>query len=176
MPILTSKSCKDYIDIDESTCKITLTSDSSLKTEIEQTGIQNKLSEAEATISVVVDSKKRRKSTLLQEQTSIAGEKNELKTTITKFQTEKDASQKKLIKLREKEQELISTSGTSVSQLSKFDAQLNERNEKERKIASLKPPCLLFAGVHPRIPIRQTRVRHKPRASRDEGRNTLYYR
>jgi len=59
-----------------------------------------------------------------------------LKTTITKFQTEKDASQKKLIKLREKEQELISTSGTSVSQLSKFDAQLNERNEKERKITN----------------------------------------
>ena len=102
----------------------------------EKTRIQNKLSEAEATISVVVDSKKRRKSTLLQEQTSIAGEKNELKTTITKFQTEKDASQKKLIKLREKEQELISTSGTSVSQLSKFDAQLNERNEKERKITN----------------------------------------
>jgi len=102
----------------------------------EKTRIQNKLSEAEATISVVVDSKKRRKNALLQEQTSIAGEKNDLKTTITKFQTEKDASQKKLIKLREKEQELISTSGTSVSQLSKFDAQLNERNEKERKITN----------------------------------------
>jgi chromosome segregation protein len=129
---------ENYSDIEQTSIANELsflnTKKSSLNSE--KTRIQNKLSEAEATISVVVDSKKRRKNALLQEQTSIAGEKNELKTTITKFQTEKDASEKKLIKLREKEQELISTSGTSVTQLSKFDAQLNERNEKERKITN----------------------------------------
>jgi len=53
---------------------------------------------------------------------------------ITKFKTEKDASDKELVKLRESEQELIATSGTSVSQLTEFDVKLDERRKKEKKI------------------------------------------
>ena len=90
---------ENYSDIEQTSIANELsflnTKKSSLNSE--KTRIQNKLSEAEATISVVVDSKKLRKNALLQEQTSIAGEKNDLKSTITKFQTEKDASEKKLI-------------------------------------------------------------------------------
>ena len=48
-----------------------------------------------------------------------------------KSKVEKDASEKNLIKLRDEEQELIRTSGTSVSQLAAFDEQLNERRDRK---------------------------------------------
>ena len=100
----------------------------------ERSQIAKKLSETEASISVVEDRKKLRKKALLDEQTSLAEEKTELDSTITKFKTEKDASEKELEKLRDKEQELISTSGTSVSQLTEFDEKLDERRKKEKKV------------------------------------------
>jgi chromosome segregation protein len=107
---------------------------SSLNTE--KSIIFNQLSEAEASISVVEDKKKFRKSALLQEQTSMSNEKIELESIIAKSQTEINESGEKLTKLRDKEQELISTSGTSVSTLSEFDKQLGERNNKERTITN----------------------------------------
>ena len=100
----------------------------------ERSKIVRELSETEASISVVEDRKKLRSKVLLDEQTSLAEEKTELDSTITKFKTEKDASDKELVKLREKEQELITTSGTSVSQLTEFDEKLDERRKKEKKI------------------------------------------
>ena len=100
----------------------------------ERSQMAKKLSEAEASISVVEDRKKLRRKALLDEQTSITEEKTELDSTITKFKTEKDASEKELEKLRDKEQELIATSGTSVSQLTEFDEKLDERRKKEKKI------------------------------------------
>ena len=100
----------------------------------ESSRIVKELSETEASISVVEDRKKLRRKALLDEQTSLAEEKTELDSTITKFKTEKDASEKELVKLRDKEQELITTSGTSVSQLTEFDVKLDERRKKEKKI------------------------------------------
>jgi len=100
----------------------------------ESSRIVKELSEAEASISVVEDRKKLRKKVLLDEQTSLAEEKTELDSTITKFKTEKDASDAELVKLRDKEQELITTSGTSVSQLTEFDGKLDERRKKEKKV------------------------------------------
>jgi len=76
----------------------------------ESSRIVKELSETEASISVVEDRKKLRRKALLNEQTSLAEEKIELDSTITKFKTEKDASEKELVKLRDKEQELIATS------------------------------------------------------------------
>ena len=102
----------------------------------ERSQIAKKLSETEANISVVEDRKKLRKKALLDEQTSITEEKTELDSTITKFKTEKDASEKELEKLRDKEQELIATSGTSVSQLTEFDEKLDERRKKETKVTN----------------------------------------
>jgi len=107
---------------------------SSLNSEGSQ--ILKELSETEANISVVEDRRRLRKKALLDEQTSITGEKTELESNITKSQAEKDASEKNLIELRGKEQELISTSGTSVSQLAGFDEQLDERRNKEKKITA----------------------------------------
>jgi len=100
----------------------------------ESSRIMKELSKAEASISVVEDRKKLRRKALLDEQTSLAEEKTELDSTITKFKTEKDASEKELEKLRDKEQELIATSGTSVSQLTEFDEKLDERRKKEKTI------------------------------------------
>jgi len=100
----------------------------------EKSQIVKRLSEAEASISVVEDRKKLRRKALLDEQTSLAEEKSELDSTIIKFKTEKDASDAELVKLREKEQELIATSGTSVSQLTEFDEKLDERRKKEKTI------------------------------------------
>jgi len=100
----------------------------------ERSQIAKKLSETEASISVVEDRKKLRKNALLDEQINLAEEKTELDSTITKFKTVKDASEKELEKLRDKEQELIATSGTSVSQLTEFDEKLDERRKKETKV------------------------------------------
>jgi len=94
------------------------------------------LSETEAGISVIEDRSRLRKKALLDEQTSITGEKTELESNITKSQVEKDASEKNLIKLRDEEQELIRTSGTSVTRLAAFDEQLDERRNKEKEITS----------------------------------------
>jgi chromosome segregation protein len=100
----------------------------------EMTNIMKELSEAEAGISVVEDKRRLRKKALLDEQTSITGEKIELESNIKKYQTEKDASEKELEKLRGEEQELIATSGTSVSRLTEFDGKLDERRKKEKKV------------------------------------------
>ena len=56
----------------------------------ESSRIVKELSETEASISVVEDRKKLRRKALLDEQTSLAEEKTELDSTITKFKTEKD--------------------------------------------------------------------------------------
>jgi len=102
----------------------------------EMSHILKELSETEASITVVEGRIRLRKKALLDEQTSITGEKTELESNITKSQVEKDTSEENLIKLRDEEQELISTSGTSVTRLAAFDEQLDERRNKEKKITS----------------------------------------
>lgn len=102
----------------------------------ERSQILKELSETEARISVIEDKSRLRKKALLGEQTSITDEKTELESNITKSQVEKDASEENLVELRGKEQELIKTSGTSVSQLAEFDKQLDERRNKEKKITT----------------------------------------
>jgi len=102
----------------------------------EHTKIMNELSEERAKISVVEDRKRLRKEALLSEKSSISEEKTDLESKITTFQNDIDASNQALVKLRDKEQELISTSGTSVSQLSEYDEKLNARNGKERGISN----------------------------------------
>ena len=50
--------------------------------------------------------------------------------TISEFEDKRNNSEQNLVKLRQEEQDLISTSGTSVSQLNEFDGKLGERNGK----------------------------------------------
>ena len=129
---------QNYSDTEQTSIanKLSFLNEKKSSLNIEKSAISKQLSETEASISVVEDRKKLRKSALLQEQTSMSKEKDELESTITKSQTEMNESGEKLTKLRDKEQELISTSGTSVSTLSEFDKQLSERNEKERTITN----------------------------------------
>jgi chromosome segregation protein len=100
----------------------------------ERSQILKELSETKASISVVEDRSRLRKNALLDEQTSITSEKTELESNITKYNVEKDTSEKNLIELRSKEQELISTSGTSVSQLTEFDDKLTKRRTSRDEI------------------------------------------
>ena len=102
----------------------------------EHSKIMKELSEAKASITVVEDRKKLRKKVLLQEESSSHNEKKELESAIITFQGEMTTSEEKLTKLRDKEQELISTSGTSVSTLSDFDKKLGERNDKEHNMTN----------------------------------------
>ena len=98
--------------------------------------IMKELSEEQAKISVVEDRKRLRKNELLSEKSSISKEKIELESTIITFQADMGVSEQVLVKLRGKEQELISTSGTSVSQLSAYDEKLDKRKRKERDITN----------------------------------------
>ena len=129
---------QNYSDTEQTTIanKLSFLNEKKSSLNTERSAITKQLSEKEASIAVVEDRKKLRRSALLQEQTSMSKEKTELESIITKAQTEMNESSEKLTKLRDKEQELISTSGTSVSTLSEFDSQLNERNTKERTITS----------------------------------------
>ena len=129
---------QNYSDTEQTTIanKLSFLNEKKSSLNTERSAIIKQLSEKEASIAVVEDRKKLRRSALLQEQTSMTKEKTELESIITKAQTEMNESSEKLTKLRDKEQELISTSGTSVSTLSEFDSQLNERNTKERTITS----------------------------------------
>ncbi len=71
---------------------------------------------------------------LEEEDSSIRDEKNELDNKIKDLTAQKEVSDQELIKLREKEQELISTSGTSVDKLKQFDERLGQLHEKERSL------------------------------------------
>ena len=102
----------------------------------EHTKIMKELSEETAKITVVEDRKRFRKEALLSEKSSISEEKTGLESKITTFQNDIDASNQALVKLRDKEQELISTSGTSVSKLSEYDEKLDVGNGKERGISN----------------------------------------
>ncbi len=129
---------QNYSDTEQTTIanKLSFLNEKKSSLYTERSAITKQLSEKEASIAVVEDRKKLRRSALLQEQTSMSKEKTELESIITKAQTDMNECSEKLTKLRDKEQELISTSGTSVSTLSEFDSQLNERNTKERTITS----------------------------------------
>ena len=129
---------QNYSDTEQTSIanKLSFLNEKKSSLNVEKSAILKQLSETEASISVVEDRKKLRKSALLQEQTSMSKEKTELEHSINKAQTEMNESGDKLTKLRDKEQELISTSGTSVSTLSEFDKQLSERNDKERTITN----------------------------------------
>lgn len=75
---------------------------------------------------------KSRQRNLRSEEESILNEKHELENLIGKLEKEKEEKNQRLIQLREKEQELIATSGSSVSQLKEFDDTLRDLNEKDR--------------------------------------------
>jgi len=96
----------------------------------ENTRIHRELGDSQAKISLVENRKKQQTRALLEEQSSLDQEKIECDNTISEFEDKRNNSEQNLVKLRQEEQDLISTSGTSVSQLNEFDGKLGERNGK----------------------------------------------
>jgi len=102
-----------------------------------QTELFTQLKEKESdliSLSSSEDSAKSKMKSLHEENSSLSKEKHELEVNIRTLEKQKEQSETKLIELREKEQELISTSGSSVSQVNEFDDKLDDLNEKERTL------------------------------------------
>ncbi|MDE1875499.1 MAG: chromosome segregation protein SMC [Thaumarchaeota archaeon] len=72
---------------------------------------------------------------LSQEQSSINHEKYDIEVQSRALEKEKESAEALLVTLREKEQQLISTSGTSVSTLKEYDSKLKGLYESERTLS-----------------------------------------
>jgi chromosome segregation protein len=71
---------------------------------------------------------------LYEEERSLNLERQELETKIQELEKQKEPKNEVLVKLREKEQELISTSGSSIGQLKEYDDKLKILSEKKDDI------------------------------------------
>ena len=69
---------------------------------------------------------------LEKEKISLESERQEIQTKIAELEKQKESKNQVLVKLREKEQELIATSGSSIGQLKDYDDELKELSEKDR--------------------------------------------
>jgi chromosome segregation protein len=100
-----------------------------------QSEIINKLRDKESELAELVGQElgeKTKMRNLHEEQSSLNHEKREIESRLSTLSKEKEQANENLVKLREKEQILISTSGTSISKLQEFDEKLGQLNEKER--------------------------------------------
>jgi chromosome segregation protein len=68
------------------------------------------------------------------EERSLNTEKEELQTKINQLEIQKESKNEVLVKLREKEQELIETSGSSIGQLKEFDDKLKVLSDNDREL------------------------------------------
>jgi chromosome segregation protein len=103
-----------------------------------QSEIVNKQRDKEshlATLSAQELGEKAKMRGLHEEQSSLNHEMREIESRLGILGKEKEQANQALITLREKEQNLISTSGTSISRLQEFDSSLGSLNEKERSIS-----------------------------------------
>lgn len=100
-----------------------------------QSTVVNDLREKEAQIATLTAQdlgEKAKMHNLREEQSSLNRERHEIESRLAALAREKDAANETLVKLREKEQQLIATSGTSISKLQEFDKNLGTLNESER--------------------------------------------
>ena len=109
------------------------------KTELErkQTDVLTKFreeSEQIATLNANITKEKTEMKNLTNERVSLNSEKHEHEQKIRGLEKEKEKHSENLITLRGKEQELISTSGTSVSQLKEYDDKLKTLHDKDRHL------------------------------------------
>ena len=103
-----------------------------------QTELLATLRETESNLATIISSEdiaKSKTKTLREENSILNREKHELEVSIRAIEKEKITADEKLVQLRDKEQELISTSGTSVSQFKEFDGKITELNDKERVLS-----------------------------------------
>ncbi len=103
----------------------------------QQSEVVTELKEKESKLATLLASETTEKSkskTLHEEHVILNNEKHELDSKLRILEKENVISNEKLIQLREKEQELISTSGTSVTQVKEFDEKLQELHDKENSL------------------------------------------
>jgi chromosome segregation protein len=100
----------------------------------QQTNIINDLKEKESELAKFTaqeTAEKVKSKNLHEEQASINQEKRDLEIKLRILEKEYTMTNENLVKLREKEQQLISTSGKSVSQVNEFDLKLHTLRDKE---------------------------------------------
>ena len=100
-----------------------------------QSAIVTELREKESHLATLLAQEvgeKTKMQNLREEQSSLNHEKHEIEVRLNQLAKDKDLSSENLVKLREKEQNLIATSGTSITKLQEFDGKLAELNERER--------------------------------------------
>ena len=103
----------------------------------QQSEVVTELKEKESKLATLLASETTEKSkskTLHEEHVILNNEKHELELKLRILEKENVISNEKLIQLREKEQKLISTSGTSVTQVKEFDDKLQELHDKENSL------------------------------------------
>ncbi len=68
------------------------------------------------------------------ERSELAAEQSDIEARVSELQSHASEREARVVSMREREQELISTSGASVSRLSEYDARLDKMRERERSI------------------------------------------
>jgi chromosome segregation protein len=111
----------------------------SKKSDIEKlhTAIMNEYRDKSSQLAQAESEANRSKSqsqSLREEESSLLLQSQELKNKINNLEQEKESKKEILEKLREKEQELISTSGTSIGQIKEFDDKLKVLSENNQTL------------------------------------------
>ena len=103
----------------------------------QQTNIVTELKEKESELAKYTAQETLEKSkskSLHEEHATLNHERHELESKIRTLEKEFTTTTENLVKLREKEQELISTSGRSVTQVNEFDSKLHDLRDKEHSL------------------------------------------
>ena len=105
------------------------------ETEKQYTVIMNEYRDKSSQLTTFQTQDNREKSQygqLEKEQISLESERREIQTKIDELEKQKESKNEILVKLREKEQELIATSGSSIGHLKEFDDELKQLSEQDR--------------------------------------------
>jgi len=129
----------NYASGEQTRISTELTKMNSKKSEIEKlhTAIMNEYRDKSSQLAEAESEANRSKSqsnSLREEESSLLFQKQELKNKIQTLENEKQSKKEILEKLREKEQELISTSGTSIGQIKEYDDKLKILSEKNQTL------------------------------------------
>ena len=103
----------------------------------QQTNIVTEIKEKESELAKFVaqeNAEKSKSKTLHEEHASLNQERHELESRLRILEKDYAATTENLVKLREKEQQLISTSGNSVTQVKEFDSKLDDLRTKEHSL------------------------------------------
>ena len=103
-----------------------------------QTGILSEYNEKrsqQVNLAAKESQEKTETRTLHEENARLKEEQHEIEVNLHSLEKQLAASNQELVGLREKEQEIISTSGSSVSQVKEYDTKLASFNEREKSLA-----------------------------------------